>query len=533
MEEGHDVKASLSIYMQTQDIISYTYMIKNTKVPLDCLKEPGGFNIFHEIATSLAREQNLLQFLEILISEFHDRYFDEASEKIKNMINALTKQDKQTPLLMAIRHNRKKIVKKFVELGAETLVKNIYGQNPLHIAAECGFENILVYLCRELYMDFSSTDINGRTPLHIAALEGQINTGILLISWSDNLNLQDIEGFTPLHLAVLSQNYKLVRNLIIRDADTKIKDSKDETAFDIALNRGVPDIIKILKPMTCTQRLNPFYIPIGPVQNSYMKFIIYILLFIFRAGLTIVVIMPHLNKILSISAAAILILTAFSFIIVNIKDPGYTKNTKNLNLSTLYETYRSEYICAYCETRKPKFARHCHYCERCVKDFDHHCPWIHNCVGQNNHSWFVFFITFSVIDYLMQGLLGIFDYFKMFQGRIMNFYELPEERIAVSISIAFINFACLLIVVPIFYLQLRVICENRESRSRASSKASMPEDIVENKSVVEMSDTASMFIRQSEDWNPKSISNQVSFFTTKVKSTNNLSCCQANTRSIY
>lgn len=110
MEEGHDVKASLSIYMQTQDIISYTYMIKNTKVPLDCLKEPGGLNMFHEIASSLAREQNLLQFLEILISEFHDRYFDEASEKIKNMINILTKQDKQSPLLMAIRHNRKVIL---------------------------------------------------------------------------------------------------------------------------------------------------------------------------------------------------------------------------------------------------------------------------------------------------------------------------------------------------------------------------------------------------------------------------------------
>ena len=84
-------------------------MIKNTKVPLDCLKDPGGLNIFHEIASGLAREQTLLQFLEILISEFHDRYFDEAPEKIKNMINTFTNQDRQTPLLMAIRHNRKVI----------------------------------------------------------------------------------------------------------------------------------------------------------------------------------------------------------------------------------------------------------------------------------------------------------------------------------------------------------------------------------------------------------------------------------------
>jgi ankyrin repeat protein len=258
-------------------------------------------------------------------------------------------------------------VKIFVELGAETLIQNVYGKTPLHIAAECGFESILVYLCRELHMDFSSTDINGRTPLHIAALEGQINTGILLISWSDDLNIQDIEGFTPLHLAALSQNYKLVRNLIIRDADVSCKDFKNETAFDIALNRGAPDIIKLLKPATCIQRLNPFYTHIDSAHNSYIKFMIYILLFIFRAGLTIVVIMPHLNKILSLSAASILILTGFAFIVVSNKDPGYTKNNKNLSLLTLYETYRSEYICAYCETRKPKFSRHCHYCERCVK----------------------------------------------------------------------------------------------------------------------------------------------------------------------
>lgn len=137
------------------------------------------------------------------------------------------------------------------------------------------------------------------------------------------------------------------------------------------------------------------------------------------------------------------------------------------------------------------------------------------------------------MDYLLQGLLGIFDYFKIFQWQTISFYELPEERTAISISIAFINFLCLLIVIPIFYLQLRVICENSESRSRASSKISLPEEMVENKSVVEMSDTASMFIRQSEDWNPKSISNQVSFFTPKVKSANNFSCCQANTRNIY
>lgn len=244
---------------------------------------------------------------------------------------------------------------------------NVYGQTLVHLAAECGFECILVYLCKELEMSFSDTDINGRTPLHAAALEGQTGTGIILIAWTDNLNLQDLEGFTPLHLAALSQNYKLVRNLLIKNAKTDIKDFKNETPIDVALSRDAKDVIKLLQPTKCVQYLNPFHMRIGPVSNSYLKFIFYILLFIFRAGLTIIVIMPNIDPKFSLAAGSILIITALLFMIVNIKDPGYTVNRKKLSFLTLLETYRGEFVCPYCEARKAKFTRHCHYCERCVE----------------------------------------------------------------------------------------------------------------------------------------------------------------------
>ena len=107
MEAGHDVKASLSIFMQTLDTLSFTVTIKNTKIPLDCLQEPSGHNIFHEIANCLVKESYLLQYLEILISEFQDRYFDESDSKIESMINTPTGKDQQTPLMLSLRHNRK------------------------------------------------------------------------------------------------------------------------------------------------------------------------------------------------------------------------------------------------------------------------------------------------------------------------------------------------------------------------------------------------------------------------------------------
>lgn len=107
MEIGHDVKAALSIYMQTIDVIGFTFTLKNTKVPLSSLQEPSGSNIFHDIADCVVRESYLLQYLEILTTEFSDRYFDDASEMIRNMLNQPAGREKLTPLMCAVKHNRR------------------------------------------------------------------------------------------------------------------------------------------------------------------------------------------------------------------------------------------------------------------------------------------------------------------------------------------------------------------------------------------------------------------------------------------
>lgn len=111
MEIGHDVKASLSIYMQTNDVIGFTYTLKNTKVSLTSLYEPSGSNIFHDIADCVSRESSLLQYLEILTTEFNDRYFDEAPELIKNMLNTSAGREMYTPLMLAVKRNRRVICK--------------------------------------------------------------------------------------------------------------------------------------------------------------------------------------------------------------------------------------------------------------------------------------------------------------------------------------------------------------------------------------------------------------------------------------
>lgn len=242
---------SLIIYMETTDISGFTTMIKNTIAPLTSLQEYGGYNIFHYIADCFVKENYLLEFLEILVTEFHDRYFDEADEMIKHMLNQQGGKDKSTPLMLAAKHNRRvtniqRLLKELISLGGDFWRKDSNGHNLVHIAASNGHEPILVYLCFSLKMSYIETDTNNRSPLHLACLENQVGTGMLLIAWNEELDLQDTEGFAPLHLAVLSQSYKLVRNLIIMGANKKVRDLKGETPLDLALIRGDNSIVKLL-----------------------------------------------------------------------------------------------------------------------------------------------------------------------------------------------------------------------------------------------------------------------------------------------
>ena len=107
MEEGADVKASLVIALQTGNTQSFASLIKSTNIPLYNLKDPNSSNIFHELASSTSNEGSIVKLFLSLISEFHDRYFEEAPELIHSLLNSQRTCDLQTPLLEAVLYNRK------------------------------------------------------------------------------------------------------------------------------------------------------------------------------------------------------------------------------------------------------------------------------------------------------------------------------------------------------------------------------------------------------------------------------------------
>ena len=113
--------------------------------------------------------------------------------------------------------------------------------------------------------------------------------------------------------------------------------------------------------------MNPFKQAVGPVTNGYSRLVLFILISLFRAAVISMIVLSRMEFFLAAPSVGVFILSMIGFIMASCKDPGFTKNRGQISLAEYYDLYRSEYICVYCETRKPRHARHCHYCKRCVK----------------------------------------------------------------------------------------------------------------------------------------------------------------------
>jgi ankyrin repeat protein len=251
MSDAYDIKATLNIYMQVEDTLSYDSTLLKTDIHLNLLVDPLGLNVFHDIANSMLREDLLKSFFEIFMSHLKRRYPESSSQIAKEMLNSQSFNERRTPLLFAVQHNRmvrnmQILVKEFLLLGADPRIKDYKRQGPLHVAASLGRVSIFVYL-QSFGLDLEELDGCLRTPLHHSAVEGEENMSLLILAWArKNINLQDENGQTPLHLASISRSYKITRHLLINGAHKKIRDKEGKTALDYAIESESHQQIKIL-----------------------------------------------------------------------------------------------------------------------------------------------------------------------------------------------------------------------------------------------------------------------------------------------
>lgn len=138
------------------------------------------------------------------------------------------------------------MVKYLTLLGADVDIKTPLGLGAAHLAAQGDFPHIIAFF-GETGISLIDSDSKLSTPLHLASYVGAYYAVSVLTTMNATIDLKNKDGHTPLHLAVLSDNSRIVRLLLLKGADKKIKDCKGRTALSIANDDASDDIHEMLK----------------------------------------------------------------------------------------------------------------------------------------------------------------------------------------------------------------------------------------------------------------------------------------------
>ncbi|MDB2613568.1 ankyrin repeat domain-containing protein [Chlamydiales bacterium] len=131
--------------------------------------------------------------------------------------------------------------------GVQYEKDGIFGQNPLHVSARCGFHQILNLYIKKNY-DITREDNHGNTALHLAALYGHRTFIDLFVKQGKDLHKQpNNDGRLPLHLSVIHGNLDLVTYFIEKlNSDELYSDNQGELPIHIAARYGEEEIFKYL-----------------------------------------------------------------------------------------------------------------------------------------------------------------------------------------------------------------------------------------------------------------------------------------------
>jgi len=287
--------------------------------------------------------------------------------------------------------------------------KNNRGLNVIHIAAQ-GDQPVSIAYFKKRGISLLATDNNGSTALHWAAYFGMENATYYLTSWGCNVNEKDNEfGCTPLHLGVNSGNFKVVKRLLVKGANTKLKNMEGKNPLDLAIEGEYEGIIELLKGgngiLSCLGMKSGV-----KRERKRRNFVFFLFLLLTVTASTVLFIFPYADSLNWIIVnASLLGVVWLSFLSAWLKDPGNLKNKKG-NILELLRKHDPHLLCPDCVILKPERSRHCDVCNSCISVFDHHCPWISNCVGAKNYGSFIIFIFSTLVGLGSLALTVVFHF---------------------------------------------------------------------------------------------------------------------------
>ena len=149
-----------------------------------------------------------------------------------------------TPLHAAALGGNFEILKLLIKHKARIDARDEYEGNPLHNTASVKVAKYLI----EYNVNIDQQNIYGNTPLMTSLIRCIPELSLFLIDKGANVEgkSQNIENSSPLHLAVANGNIEIVKNLIKHKAKLDPKNTKGQTAFDIALEKNHQEIISFV-----------------------------------------------------------------------------------------------------------------------------------------------------------------------------------------------------------------------------------------------------------------------------------------------
>jgi len=189
------------------------------------------------------------------ISDIYNREIDTNLPIIEYLISKgadvnIKYPDGQTILLIALRMGANSaVIKLLVDNGADVDEADDkgYKQSALHSTAEnIDLDSETTELIVSKSENIDLQDVYGNTPLHQACMVGNVKMAELLLNYGANIDMPNKTKGTPLHAAVAKSHIECAGYLISKGADVDAGDEDDWTPLHWAAKTGNVEIARIL-----------------------------------------------------------------------------------------------------------------------------------------------------------------------------------------------------------------------------------------------------------------------------------------------
>ncbi|KAG8519420.1 Ankyrin-2 [Galemys pyrenaicus] len=150
-----------------------------------------------------------------------------------------------TPLHIACKKNRIKVMELLVKYGASIQAITESGLTPIHVAAFMGHLNIVLLLLQNGASP-DVTNIRGETALHMAARAGQVEVVRCLLRNGALVDARAREEQTPLHIASRLGKTEIVQLLLQHMAHPDAATTNGYTPLHISAREGQVDVASVL-----------------------------------------------------------------------------------------------------------------------------------------------------------------------------------------------------------------------------------------------------------------------------------------------